>query len=50
MTENPGTNFLFTHTDVHGNLKIRLKNARNGRGVVRFDNEKYFNQLFAKSF
>ena len=50
ITDNPGTNFLFTYADVHGNLKIRLKNARNGREVVRFDNEKDFNQLFAKSF
>ena len=50
ITDNPGTNFLFTYADVHGNLKIRLKDARNGREVVRFDNEKDFNQLFAKSF
>ena len=50
VTDNPGTNFLFRYADVHGNLKIRLKDARNGREVVRFDNEKDFNQLFAKSF
>ena len=35
---------------VHRNLKSRLKNARNGREVVRFANEKDFNHLFAKSF
>ena len=50
ITDNPGTNFLFEYADVQGNLKIRLKDARNGREVVRFDNEKDFNQLFAKSF
>ena len=50
ITDNPGTNFLFTYVDVHRNLKIRLKDARNGCEVVRFDNEKDFNQLFAKSF
>ena len=50
IMDNPGTNFLFTYAGVQGNLKIRLKDARNGREVVRFDNEKDFNQLFAKSF
>ena len=50
ITDNPGTNFLFAHADVHGNLKIRLKDARNGREVVRFVNEKDFNNLFARSF
>ena len=50
ITDKPGTNFLFTYDDEHRNLKIRLKDARNGREVVRFDNEKDFNQLFAKSF
>ena len=50
IKDNPGTNFLFTYADVHGNLKICLKDARNGREVVRFDNEKDFNQLSAKSF
>ena len=48
--DNPGTNFLFTYADIDGNLKIRLKNARNGREVVRVGNEEDFNQLFAKSF
>ena len=46
----PEINFLFPFADVHGNLKNRLKNARNGCEVVRFDNQKDFNQLFAKSF
>ena len=41
--------FLFAYADVHGNLKIRLKDARNGQEVVRFANEKDFNNLFAKS-
>ena len=50
ITDNPGTNFLFAYADVHGNLKIRLKDARNGREVVRFTNEKDFKNLFAKSF
>ena len=50
ITDNPGTNFLFTYANVHGNLKIRLKDARNGHEVVRFDGEKDFNLLFAKSF
>ena len=50
ITDNPGTNFLFAYADVHGNLKIRLKNSRNRCEVVRFDNEKDFNQLFGKSF
>ena len=38
--DNPGTNFLFTYADVHRNLNIHLKNARNGCEAVRFDNEK----------
>ena len=50
ITDNSGTNFLFAYADVHGNLKIRLKNARNERELVRFANEKYFNHFFAKSF
>ena len=50
MTNNPGTNFLFTYANVPGNLKICLKNERNEHEVVRFDNEKDFNHLFAKSF
>ena len=50
ITGNPGTKFLFTYADVHGNLKSRLKDARNGREVVRFANGKDFNNLFAKSF
>ena len=50
IMNNPGTNFLFTYADIDGNLKIRLKNARNGREVVRVDNEEDFNQLFDKSF
>ena len=49
-TGNPGTNFLSAYADVHGNLKIRLKDARNGREVVRFVDEKAFNNLFARSF
>ena len=39
-TGNPGTNFYFAYADVHGNLKIRLKDAKNGREVVRFAKEK----------
>ena len=50
ITDNPGTNFLFAYTDVHGNVKIRLKDARNGQEVARFNNEKDFDNLFAKSF
>ena len=50
ITDNPGTNFYFAYAGVHGNLKIRLKDARNGRDVVSFANEKDFNNLFAKSF
>ena len=50
ITDNPWTNFFFAYPDVHGNLKIRLKDARNGQEVVRFANEKDFNNLFAKSF
>ena len=50
ITDNPGTNFLFAYADVRGNLKIRLKDARNVREVVRFTNEKDFNNLFAKRF
>ena len=50
ITSNPVTNFLFTYVDVHGNLEICLKNARNGREVVKFDNEKDFNHLFAERF
>ena len=40
IMDNPGTNFLFTYADVHRNLNIHLKNARNGCEAVRFDNEK----------
>ena len=40
---NRGTNFLFTYADVHWTLKIRLKDARNVREVVRFTNKKDFN-------
>ena len=50
VTDSPGTNFLFAYADVHGNLKIRLKDARNRREVIRFAIEKDFNNLFAKSF
>ena len=50
ITDNPWTNFLFAYADVHGNLKIRLKDVRNGREVVRFANEKDLSNLFAKSF
>ena len=50
ITDNPGTNFLFAYADVRGNLKIRSKDARNVREVVRFTNEKDFNNLFAKGF
>ena len=50
ITDSPGTNFLFAYADVHRNLKIRLKDARNGWEVVRFANVKDFNNLFAKSF
>ena len=50
ITDNHGTNFLFAYADVHGNLKIRLKDARNRREVVRFVKEKDFNNLFARSF
>ena len=49
-TDNPGINFLFTYANIHGNLKIRLKDTRNGREVVRFANEKDFSKSFAKSF
>ena len=47
---NLGTNFLFAYANVHRNLKIHLKDAWNGWEVVRFANEKDFNNLFAKSF
>ena len=50
ITNNPVTNFLFTYVDVHGNLEICLKNARNGPKVIKFDNEKDFNHLFAERF
>ena len=50
ITNNTGTNFLFAYADVHANLKIRLKDARNGQEVVTFNNEKDFNNLFAKRF
>ena len=29
ITDNPGTNFLFAYANVHKNLKICLKDARN---------------------
>ena len=50
ITENPGTNFIFAYAHVPENLKICLKDARNGRELIRFTNEKDFNNLFAKSF
>ena len=50
VTDSPGSNFLFAYADVHGNLKILLKDARNRREVIRFAFEKDFNNLFAKSF
>ena len=50
ITDNSGTKFLFAYADVHKSLKICLKDARNGWEVVRFPNEKDFNNLFAKSF
>ena len=34
ITDNPGTKFLFASADVHGNMKIRLKDTRNEREVV----------------
>ena len=34
IMDNPGTNFHFTYANVHENLKIRLKDARNGWEVV----------------
>ena len=45
-----GPTFSLHYADVHGNFKIDLKDARNGWEVVRFNNEKDFNNLFAKSF
>ena len=48
--DNPGTNFLFAYADVHRNLKICLKDTTYGEEVVRFNNDKGFNNLFAKSF
>ena len=50
ITDNPGINFLFAYANVQGNVKIRLKDARNGQEVARFNNEKDFDNLFAKSF
>ena len=50
ITDNPGTNVSFAYADVQGNLKICLKDARNEQQVVKFANEKDFNNLFAKSF
>ena len=50
ITVNPGTNVSFAYADVLGNLKICLKDARNEQQVVKFANEKDFNNLFAKSF
>ena len=50
ITDNPGTNFLFVCANVHRNLKIHLKDARNGWEGVRFANEKDFSNLFAESF
>ena len=50
IMDNLGINFLFVYVDVHRNLTIFLKDAKNGQEVVRFTNEKDFNNLFAKSF
>ena len=50
ITDNPGTNVSFAYADVQGNLKICLKDAKNEQQVVKFANEKDFNNLFAKSF
>ena len=50
IMENPRTNFIFAYAHVPENLKIRLKDARNGRELIRFTNEKDFNNLFAESF
>ena len=50
IADNNGTNFLFAYADIHTNLKICLKDARNGWEVVRFANEKDFNNLFPKCF
>ena len=42
-------NFHFVNAHMYENLKIGLKNAKNGRAVVNFIDGKNFNNLFAKS-
>ena len=50
IRENHRTNFYVACVDVHGNMKIRSKDTRNGWEVVSFANEKDFNNLLATSF
>ena len=50
ITGSPSSDFHFAYANMHGNVNIWFKNAKNGQEMVKFNDGKDFNNLFAKSF